>query len=88
MDQDVAADNSVERCGVGIVFHCALSEADIAMSRLADALLRKRNGLRAMVDADDAAAGSYYVGEQHSNIANAAAEIEHPHAETDPCVVQ
>ena len=23
MDQDVAADNGVERCGVGIVFHCA-----------------------------------------------------------------
>ena len=49
---------------------------------------RKRNGLRAVVDADDAAGGSYHVGEQHSDIANAAAEIEHPHAGTDPCIVQ
>ena len=50
MDQDVAADNGVEQCDVGIIFHCALSERDIAMLHVTDALVRKGDGLRAAVD--------------------------------------
>jgi citrate lyase alpha subunit len=46
MEQDVAADNGVEQGEVGIIFHCALSEGDIAVFRVADALVRKGDGLR------------------------------------------
>ena len=63
MDQDVAADNGVEHCDVGIIFHCALSERDIAMLHVADALVRKGDGLRAVVDADDATGRSDRLGE-------------------------